>query len=114
MGGPPGTMTLDPPARPTILPSGVSRHVSPANVYQASGPECRCAGAVIPGVKIASIYCAEYFASELTGSGPISATRDPPDGCHPATSTVRSHTLPSDSTTVPRAPLAVSAWARVG
>ena len=39
IGGPPGTMTWAPPARPTIAPSGVSRHVSPANVYQASEPE---------------------------------------------------------------------------
>src|SRR5215831_17858494 len=41
IGGPSGTMTNEPPARPTILPSGVSRHVSPVKVYQASGPEWR-------------------------------------------------------------------------
>ena len=65
----------------------------------------------MPGVKIASMYCAAYLASELTGSGPISATRAPPRGRHPATSIVSSQTFPSDSRTVPRWPLAASASA---
>jgi len=48
-------------------PSEVSKQVSPANVYQASGPPCRCAGAVMPrcqnclhvlrGVLFTSTYC---------------------------------------------------------
>ena len=49
-------ITGGPPARPICLPFGVSRQVSPAWVYQASGPACVCAGAVMPGVKIASMY----------------------------------------------------------
>jgi hypothetical protein len=32
----PGTITCEPPARPTIFPEGVSRQVSPVKVYQAS------------------------------------------------------------------------------
>jgi hypothetical protein len=39
IGRPPGTMTCSPPARPTMVPAGVSKQVSPASVYQASGPE---------------------------------------------------------------------------
>src|SRR5262249_9412487 len=58
IGGPSGTMTGRPPARPTNFPSGVSRHVSPANVCHASGPECSCDGATIPGLNVASMYWA--------------------------------------------------------
>ncbi len=55
IGGPAGIMTAGPPARPTMLPSGVSRQVSPVIVYQASGPECVCVDDSIPGVNIASM-----------------------------------------------------------
>jgi len=39
MGGPPDTITDGPPAHPISLPLGVSKQVSAADVYQASGPE---------------------------------------------------------------------------
>src|SRR5947199_3965367 len=53
---PMGTMTGGPPARLICIRSSeVSRHFSPPTAYQASGPEWMCAGAVIPGVKSASI-----------------------------------------------------------
>ena len=51
--------------------------------------------------------------SGLTRSGPIFATRSPPGGRQPASAMVNSQIFPSDSTTVPRDPLAVSASARV-
>jgi hypothetical protein len=41
IGGPPGTIMWF-PTLPTCLPSGVSKQVSPASVYQASGPEWVC------------------------------------------------------------------------
>src|SRR5207245_10760802 len=59
IGGPAGTIVLS-PARPTSLPLGVSRHTSPDNVYQASGPGCRCNGVVFLGVKCAHITCGVY------------------------------------------------------
>src|SRR5439155_644465 len=84
IGGPAGTIVLS-PARPTSLPLGVSRHTSPDNVYQASGPGCRCTGVVMPAVKTATIYWAVYFSPGFTWSGPISATRTAPRaGCQPA------------------------------
>jgi len=72
-----GTISAGPPAY--RLESGRPKSLSkfPANVYQASGPPCRCAGAVMPGVKTASMYCAECFSPALIASGPILATRFP-------------------------------------
>jgi len=87
-----------------MRPSEVSRHVSPPTACQASGPEWRCEGAVIPGVKSASINRAEYFSPATTGSGPISAMRFPCRNLHFSSSMVINHTLPNDSTTVPAAP----------
>src|SRR6266404_4065243 len=90
------------------------QQVSPANIYQASGPPCRCAAAVMPGVKTASMYCAECFSPALIASGPISATRFPLEGgLRPGSSMVINHILPNDSTTVPCGPLSVSAAARL-
>lgn len=110
-----GTMTGGPPTRLSCMrPSEVSRHVSPPTAYQASGPEWICVGAVIPGVKSASINCAEYFSPVTTGSGPISAMRFPWVDLQFWSSIVISHTLPNDSTTVPRGPLSASAARRVG
>ena len=50
--------TISSPARPTAFRPGVSKHTSPATVYQASGPGCRCTGVSKPGGKTASMYCA--------------------------------------------------------
>src|SRR6185312_13881472 len=96
-----------------MRPSEVSRHVFPPTAYQASGPECLCGGAVIPGVKAASINCAVYFSPATTGSGPISATRVPWAGLHFSFAMVINHTLPNDSTIVPLGPLSACAAARV-
>jgi hypothetical protein len=75
-----------------------------AHRIPSSGPEWRCAGAVIPGVKSASINCAEYFSPATIGSGPISAMRFPWVDLHFSSAMVINHTLPNDSTTVPRGP----------
>ena len=107
IGGPAGTRVLS-PARPIILPSGVSTHSSPAVVYYASGPGWRCTGVVVPGVVIPSIYWAVYFSPGFTISGPISATRTPPDGLQSASPIVNNQIFPSASTTLPRGPLAAS------
>ena len=107
---PMGTITAGPSVRLIcICPSEVSRQVWPPTAYQASGPECVCAGAIMPGVKSASINCAEYFSPATTGRGPVSATRIPPADLQFSSSMVISHTLPNDSTTVPRGPLCASA-----
>lgn len=112
---PVGTITAGPPALPSCtLPSDVSKQVSPASVYQASGPPCKCAGAIMPGVNIASMYCTECCSPALIASGPISATCFPWEGgLRPSSSMVISHVLPNDSKTVPRAPLSLSAAARL-
>lgn len=67
----------------------------------------------MPGFMIASMYCATYFVPAFTGSGPISATRSPPFGRHPASAIVNSHTFPSAGRTVPVLSLACSAKAMV-
>ena len=72
MGGPSGT-TAPSPMRATVIPSGVSKHCAPDTKYQASGPECRCMAALMPGVKTASMYRAVYCLPALIGSGPIVA-----------------------------------------
>ncbi len=59
------------------------------------------------------MYCATYFVPAFTGSGPISATRSPPFGRHPASAIVKSHTFPSAGSTVPVLSLACSAEALV-
>jgi hypothetical protein len=103
------------PARLICMrPSEVSRHVSPPTAYQASGPEWMFAGAVIPGVKSASINCAEYFSPATTGSGPIPPMRFPRVDLQFSSSMVINHTLPNDSITVPRGPLSACAARRVG
>ena len=71
-------------------------------------------GAVIPGVKSASINCAEYFSPATTGSGPISAIRFPWLDLQFSSSMVINHTFPNDSITVPRGPLSACAATRVG
>src|SRR6266550_5127244 len=114
IGKPPGTITGVLPVRPIVLPSDVSKHVSPASVYHTSGPECRWILDVIPGVNTASIYRAVYSAFGFTGSGPISATRTPSEERHSARSIVNSQILPRASTTALRDPFAASAVARDG
>src|SRR5437899_2183613 len=114
IGGPAGTIVLS-PARPTSLPLGVSRHTSPDNVYQASGPGCRCTGVVMPGLKTATMYWAVYVSPGFTCSGPISATRTAPgEGCQPASPIANNQVPPSPSMTVPRRPLTASASGRLG
>jgi hypothetical protein len=57
----------------------------------------------IPGRNTASRYCTAYRAPGFFGKGPISATRalaSSRGGRHPGSATVKSHTFPSDSTTV--------------
>jgi hypothetical protein len=108
--GPSGTMVVS-PACATVIPSGVSRHCVPVNKYQASGPECRWTVVFMPGVKTASMYHAVYFLSGFIGSGPMSATRSPPDGCQSAAAIEWSHTLSNASTTVARGALAASTTA---
>lgn len=80
IGGPPGTIIGGPPARPNIAPCGVSRHDSPAMVYQASGPECVCIADVMPGVEIASMYIAACRLLDRKGTDhrhPLAGARTP-------------------------------------
>src|SRR5262249_10191968 len=113
MGGPPGMITVS-PGRAALRPAGVSRHVSPLRLYQASGPEWRWTTDFMPGVKTASMYCAVYAVSTSMGSGPIRATRSPPGGRQSAAAIVSSQVSPSDSTTVPFGVFTASAAERVG
>ena len=78
IGGPPGTITGGPPARPTCLPLRASPAGLPCSVYQALWPACVCGGAVMPRpLKISFHVLTNEFRPAVIGSGPISAMRSP-------------------------------------
>ena len=59
MGGPPGTITnCLPHGQLVFLLEFLNRFHQP-KFTKLPGPEWMCEGAVIPGLKIASMYCAE-------------------------------------------------------
>ena len=106
-----GTMTV-PPAFARFAPAGVSRHCSPAIMYQPSGPGWVWTLERSPGRIAANERTAVYDLAGSSLSGPTTAT-----GCPPFTTMLRapnsdSQTRPSSSTTMPVALLAASAAGR--
>ena len=107
-----GSTVIVPPAFARFAPAGVSRHCSPAMMYQPSGPGWVWTLERSPGRITAYERTAVYDLAGRSFSGPTTAT-----GCPPFTTTFRapnsdSQTRPSSSVTIPVALLAASAALR--